>query len=127
MQILFFCSKYLAKIDTIHQKQQRSMHYNATKTSQIHANHTSKKQQSTSNPHQNQAKSHKMGWVCSQKLTLSPHPDKPSHYLLWPLLVFELTPPLLSKKPAPHQAPRAPPHLASPATRTCSCRKVALL
>ncbi|WP_141089394.1 hypothetical protein [Campylobacter concisus] len=40
-----------------------------------------------------------MGWDCSQKLTHSPHPDKPSHYLLWPLLVFELTPPLLSKKP----------------------------
>ena len=45
----------------------------------------------------------KMGWFCSQKLTHSPHPDKPSHYLLWPLLVFELTPPLLSKKPAPHR------------------------
>lgn len=39
-----------------------------------------------------------MGWFCSQKLTHSPHPDKPSHYLLWPLLVFELTPPLLGKK-----------------------------
>nr|DAO17164.1 MAG TPA: hypothetical protein [Caudoviricetes sp.] len=49
----------------------------------------------------------KMGWNCSQKLTHSPHPDKPSHYLLWPLLVFELTPPLPSEKPAPHRAPRA--------------------
>nr|DAF49463.1 MAG TPA: hypothetical protein [Siphoviridae sp. ctI8Q15] len=58
---------------------------------------------STSKPHQNQAKSHKMGWVCSQKLTLSPHSDKLSHYLLWPLLVFELAPPLLSEKPAPHR------------------------
>ena len=45
----------------------------------------------------------KMGWFCSQKLTLSPHPDEPSHYLLWPLLVFELTPPLPSEKPAPHR------------------------
>ncbi|ORI07434.1 hypothetical protein A3835_07730 [Campylobacter concisus] len=45
----------------------------------------------------------KMGWDYSQKLTHSPHPDKPSHYLLWTLLVFELTPPLLSEKPAPHR------------------------
>nr|DAS61841.1 MAG TPA: hypothetical protein [Caudoviricetes sp.] len=46
-----------------------------------------------------------MGWDCSQKLTHSPHPDKPSHYLLWPLLVFELTPPLLSKSQSALAAP----------------------
>ena len=86
----FLRSKYPAKIDTIHQKTAAAYAPKSHKTSQIHANHTSKKQQSTSNPHQNQAKSHKMGWVCSQKLTLSPHSDKLSHYLLWPLLVFEL-------------------------------------
>lgn len=74
------------------------MHHKATKQAKSTPTTHQKKQQSTSNPHQNQTKSHKMGWVCSQKLTLSPHPDKPSHYLLWPLLVFELTPPLLSKK-----------------------------
>ena len=45
----------------------------------------------------------KMGWDYSQKLTHSPHPDEPSHYLLWPLLVFELTPPLPSEKPVLHR------------------------
>lgn len=75
------------------------MHHKATKQ----AKSTPTTHQKSNKAHQNQAKSHKMGWVCSQKLTLSPHSDKLSHYLLWPLLVFELAPPLLSEKPAPHR------------------------
>jgi len=59
------------------------MHHKATKQAKSTPTTHQKKQQSTSNPRQNQAKSHKMGWVCPQKLTLSPHSDKLSHYLLW--------------------------------------------
>ncbi|MBF0898515.1 MAG: hypothetical protein HXK58_09630, partial [Campylobacter concisus] len=83
VNFLFFYSVYLAKIDAIRQKQRRPMHHKATKQAKSTPTTHQKKQKSTSNPHQNQAKSHKMGWVCSQKLTLSPHPDKPSHYLIW--------------------------------------------
>jgi hypothetical protein len=71
--------------------------------SRLPKNQASYPQNHTPSHKKNQAKSHKMGWVCSQKLTLSPHSDKLSHYLLLPLLVFELAPPLLSKKPAPHR------------------------
>lgn len=85
---IFLLSKYPAKIDAIHQKQWRLVHQKTAK-------------QAKSTP--KATKYVKMGRDCSQKPTHSPHPDKPSHYLLWPLLVFELTPPLLSKKPAPHR------------------------
>lgn len=99
---IFLLSKYPAKIDAIHQKQWRLVHQK-----------TAKQAKSTPTTHQKAAKQVKttpkatkyvkMGWDCSQKPTHSPHPDKPSHYLLWTLLVFELTPPLLSEKPAPHR------------------------
>lgn len=110
MQILFFLlSKYPAKIDAIHQKQRRLVHQK-----------TAKQAKSTPTTHQKATKQVKttpkatkyvkMGWDCPQKPTHSPHPDKPSHYLLWTLLVFELTPPHLSEKPAPHRPPLACDH-----------------
>ncbi|WP_158333406.1 hypothetical protein [Campylobacter concisus] len=96
----FLRSKYPTKIDAIHQKQRRPMHHKATKQAKsTPTTHQKVTKQVKTTP--KTTKYVKMGWDYSQKLTHSPHPDKLSHYLLWPLLVFELVPPLLSEKNGP--------------------------
>ena len=66
------------------------MHHKATKQ----AKSTPVAYQKTTKPSQlstqNHAKSHKMGWVCSQKLTLSPPLRQAISLSALALLVFEL-------------------------------------
>lgn len=77
--IFVFCSKYPAKIDAIHQKTAATYAPKSYKTSQIHANHTSKKPQNRSNPHQKPPNMQK--WAGIALKNSHTHPTPTSHLI----------------------------------------------